>query len=126
MVTPKQPIILVVDDDSDLLRLMKRGFEQKGYTVVARRTAPDKAEVDRIGPSVIFMDVGLGAENGAALCHALKRGGSATGQHVVLISGHPQNILEVEAASALADGCITKPFKMGALTDLATYYAPLN
>lgn len=122
----RNPTILVVDDDSDLLELMKRGFEREGYHVVARGTPPAKEEVEHIDPALIIMDVGLGDENGAALCHAIKRDGIRTDHHVVLISGHPRELLDMEAGSALADEAVSKPFNMHTLLDLAAYYAPVN
>jgi CheY-like chemotaxis protein len=118
----ERPTILLVDDDEDLLMMMRTSFERAGYNVVARRSAPARDEVEQLGPSVIFMDVELEQDNGAALCHALKRGGVNMDQRIILISGHAENTLSQEALSALADGCITKPFNMLSLHELAAFY----
>jgi CheY-like chemotaxis protein len=118
----ERPTILLVDDDEDLLMMMRTSFERAGYNVVARKSAPARDEVEQLGPSVIFMDVELESDNGAALCHALKRGGVNMDQHIILISGHAENTLSQEAMSALADGCISKPFNMISLHELAAFY----
>ena len=106
--------------------MMRTSFERAGYNVVARKSAPAKDEVEQLGPSVIFMDVELESDNGAALCHAIKRGGVNADQHIILISGHAENTLNQEAMSALADGCISKPFNMISLHELAAFYSRPN
>jgi len=126
MNTTERPTILLVDDDEDLLMMMRTSFERAGYRVVARKSAPAKDEVEQLGPSVIFMDVELQEDNGAALCHAIKRGGDHGDQHIILISGHAENTLSQEAMSALADGCIQKPFNMISLHEMAAFYTRVN
>ena len=119
----ESPIIMLVDDDEDLLSLMKTGLEERGYRVDARTTAPRKEDITGLNPAVIFMDIGLRDENGAALCRAIKHDARATGTPVILISAHDDALLHQEAASGLADGCLRKPFSMEELHALAAQYA---
>jgi DNA-binding response OmpR family regulator len=114
--------ILLVDDDQDLLMLMKAGLETQGYTVLTRTSAPCRSEIEELAPAVVFMDVNLQKDNGAALCSAIKRDGHSAHPPVILISGHGEEELRQEAASSLADGCVMKPFEMHALVDLAEFY----
>ena len=114
---------MLIDDDEDLLALMKASFEHKGYTVDARTTAPRREEILGTRPAVIIMDVSLKGENGAALCHAIKQDPGAGRTPVILISGHDADLLHEEAASGHADGCVTKPFTMQELHDLAALHA---
>ena len=113
---------MLIDDDQDLLSLMKTSLEQQGYLVEARTSAPCREDISDTSPAVIFMDICLENENGAALCRAIKKDALATGTPVILISGHDDDLLHEEAASGLADGCIGKPFQMAELHDLAAYY----
>jgi CheY-like chemotaxis protein len=115
------PTILLVDDDQDLLALMTDVLEQHGYRVHARTDAPGNAEIAQIAPALIFMDIGLKNENGAALCHAIKR--DAQGIPVVLISGHDDAQLHQEATAGLADDRLHKPFTAEDLLELAARYA---
>src|SRR6185436_14321250 len=93
------PTIMLVDDDEDLLSLMKTGFQKHGYAVDARTTAPRREDITDGDPAVIIMDIGLEDENGAALCRAIKRDARAIGTPVILISGHDDAELHQEAAS---------------------------
>lgn len=117
------PLILLVDDDQDLLELMSQALKKDGHRVKTMSTAPGHDELERIRPALIFMDVELGEENGAALCHAVKRDAALFGA-VVLISGHPDDLLRTEAAAGGADAFLAKPFSMKALRDWANYYIP--
>lgn len=113
--------ILLVDDDQDLLQLMKNTLEKDGHHVETLSTAPSHEDLVRLRPNLVFMDVELGSENGAALCHAVKHDAAAVGA-VVLISGHADDLLRSEAAMGGADAFLAKPFNMQALRDWATFY----
>lgn len=115
--------ILLVDDDVDLLALMSKSLEKQGFHVEARRTAPSAADLHRLHPAIVFMDVELGQENGAAVCHAMKHHGDGP-RPVILMSGHAPDVLRTEAAMGQADGCLTKPFRLEQLRSWVAYYAP--
>lgn len=72
MPSPTRPVIMLVDDDADLLGLLRSTLEKEGYRVEARTSAPGRQDILDVDPSMIFMDVGLSEENGAALCRAIK------------------------------------------------------
>ncbi len=115
------PTILLVDDDTDLLHLMKATLEKDGHRVETLTDAPSHEDLVRLHPSLIFMDVELGLENGAAICRALKHD-PAVGGPVVLISGHADELLRSMADIGGADAFLTKPFKMRELREQAAYY----
>ncbi len=122
MAHKSSPSVLLVDDDQDLLQLMKTGLEDKGYTVHARASAPCRTEMRLMDPAVVFMDVNLPGENGAALCSSIKRDSHSPHPPVILISGVGEGELRASTGSSLADGCLVKPFAMGSLLALAEYY----
>ena len=122
METTPRSNILLVDDDQDLLQLMKTTLEKDGHHVETCSTAPSHADLVRLRPNLVFMDVELGKENGAAICYAVKHDAAAVGA-VVLISGHADDLLRSEAEIGGADAFLAKPFNMRALRDWATYYA---
>jgi len=119
--TTTTPTILLVDDDVDLLQLMKTTLEKDGHHVETLSDAPSHDDLVRLRPGLIFMDVELGTENGAAICHALKHDPSVGGP-VVLISGHADELLRSMADIGGADAFLTKPFNMRALREQAAYY----
>lgn len=117
------PVILLVDDDQDLLDLMSQALAKDGHSVVTMNHAPSHQDIERVRPALIFMDVELGEENGAALCHAVKSDAELFGA-VVLISGHTDDRLRTEADAGGADAFLAKPFSMKALREWANYYIP--
>ena len=116
------PCILLIDDDIDLLQLMKSTLEKDGFVVEAMSQAPSREDLRRLRPDLIFLDVEIGAENGAALCHSIKHDHEQA-RPVVLISGHAGDTLRSEAACGLADGFLAKPFSMRELREKAAYFA---
>jgi DNA-binding response OmpR family regulator len=114
--------ILLVDDDPDLLQLMKTGLEKRGYTVLARATAPCREEIAEMDPALVFMDVNLQQENGAALCSSIKRDRYSPHPAVILISGLEEGELRVSTEGSLADGWLVKPFALRSMFALAEYY----
>lgn len=124
MILPDRPLIMLVDDDTDLLLLLEATLLAEGYAVDARTDAPGRGDITAVQPSLLFLDVGLLEENGAALCRAIKEDFGAT-LPVVLMSGHADDQLHQEAALAHADACLTKPFGQQEVRALAAYYAPV-
>ena len=121
----KEPTIMVVDDDADLLFMMKAALERDGFKVNARSTPPNWIELGAIDPDLIFMDVNMPPRNGASVCKAIKENMNRTGPAIVLISAHAADQLEKEARISHADAFLTKPFSHAALKQLAHRYVRL-
>lgn len=113
--------VMVVDDDPDLLGMMKRTLERGGFTVAARSEPPDWKDLEEAAPAVVFMDIRLGKADGTQACAAIKGNKRSAGLPVILISGEDQ--LDKRARSCRADGYLSKPFKPQLLLDLAAHYA---
>lgn len=114
--------ILLVDDDADLLGLMSQALTDAGHRVETRSTAPSREDLIELRPDVVFLDVELDQENGAAICHAVKHSTNAVGA-VVLMSGHAVDDLRSEAAIGQADAFMQKPFSLRTLQEWADHFA---
>ena len=125
MNTAAHPTIMLVDDDADLLGLLRSTLEKEGYTIDARTSAPRRQDIADVRPSMIFMDIGLSEENGAALCRAIKDDFGAA-LPIILISGMEEGTLKREADSCHADGYISKPVNPRLLLTLARHYTTTN
>jgi DNA-binding response OmpR family regulator len=122
MTTAAAKSILLVDDDQDLLQLLTAGLENQGYHVLARANVPCREEIAAMDPALVFMDINLQQENGAALCSAIKRDGHGPHPAVILISGLGEGELRVSTEASRADGWLVKPFAMRSMFALAEYY----
>jgi two-component system KDP operon response regulator KdpE len=99
--------ILVVDDDPDILRVVRRAREAHGYDVaVAEDGQTARAQADLLLPDVVLLDLVLPDVVGIELCEALL----APGRSVVVLSAVEDERWKVLALDAGADDYVTKPF----------------
>lgn len=119
---PQRPV-LIVDDDPDILFTSRLLLERNGFAVETRTHCPDWTELSALHPSVVFMDINLGVENGMQACAAIKRNPRLFNLPVILISGMDDVRLADAAAECHADGFLTKPYGSSLLVDLARHYA---
>ena len=105
--------ILVVDDDTQLLRALRINLRARQYEV---DLAPDGSTAltaaARHPPDLVILDLGLPDLDGIEVIHAL-RGWSST--PIVVLSARGAQAEKVTALDAGADDYITKPFGMDEL-----------
>lgn len=111
MVKPK---ILVVDDDRDILVLLRKRLELEGYEVF---TVSEGEEVIRQVKlhnfALIVLDIVMPSMNGLDICKAIRDYVSAP---ILLLSAKDREIDKVVGLELGADDYITKPFSIDELT----------
>ncbi|MEA2156424.1 MAG: hypothetical protein QOE11_2564 [Solirubrobacteraceae bacterium] len=103
-----RPTVLVVEDDTELRRLLLRGLGEEGFDVVmaADATAAIRHAESRMDLAII--DVGLPDADGRDLCQALRaRGFSAP---VLFLTARDAVTDRVSGFNAGGDDYVTKPF----------------
>ena len=107
-------VVLVVDDDRDLRRLVKRLLEPLGYVVLEAATAADALSLaGREPPTVVLLDVLLPDMPGYEVCREL-RDAYADDIAIVFLSGKRTEEFDRTAGMLLgADDYIVKPFMPG-------------
>jgi len=107
----KHKHILVIDDNEDILFMLKAMLNFKGYTVSVKENTDNlKTFIKQLSPDVILMDMLLSGADGREICRSLKADPEIAKIPVVMISAHPQAKEECEAAGA--DFFLAKPFEM--------------
>ena len=100
--------VLVVDDDTRLLRTLHITLTARGYDVL---TAPDGAAALRVAarhhPDVVVLDLGLPDIDGLDVLRALRERSSVP---VVVLSARTDSSDKVHALDRGADDYVTKPF----------------
>jgi two-component system KDP operon response regulator KdpE len=100
--------ILVVDDDSQITRVLKTVLEGQGYAV---RTAADGLSAREIvadwKPDLVLTDLCMPRVNGIELCRRIR---VLTTAPIIVLSVKDVERAKVEALDAGADDFITKPF----------------
>jgi DNA-binding response OmpR family regulator len=100
--------ILVVDDNSDNLRLLATILNESQYTPNGERAL---ATIHKEAPDLILLDVMMPVMDGFEVCRLLKADKKTNGIPVIFISALDEIIDKVKAFSMGGVDYITKPFK---------------
>ena len=107
--------ILIVDDQTDVLDVLKEALEMEGYTVNALSYTEDIVRsVNQYQPDLVMLDFLLAGINGGEHCHFLKTNPLTSHIPVIMLSGYPR-VLE-SLGNYGADAFIAKPFGLEQLT----------
>ena len=106
--------ILVVDDDEDILILLKSYFTINGYAVKTTTTCDEGLEIFyNFNPHLVLLDVNVGNVDGRIMCKTIKS--QAAHQHipVILMSANPDMLVPFAAFGAAT--VMEKPFNLSQL-----------
>lgn len=112
-----KPSIIVVEDDADILQLIRHHLEAAGYLARPYATATGVvAAAEKSPPALFLLDIMLPGMSGLELARRIRESGNLA--HVPLIfvtakSAEAEKVLGLEAG---ADDYITKPFSPRELT----------
>jgi CheY-like chemotaxis protein len=105
--------IMVVDDDESILDLVQMVLEDEGYSVVlARNGAEALAQLDRISPALILLDMRMPEMDGWEFAEAYRQAQARTAPIVVITAARDA---AERAAQVKADGYVGKPFDLDEL-----------
>jgi DNA-binding response OmpR family regulator len=103
--------ILVVDDESDILFLLKSLFSIKGFDVRVTLTCDEGLDIFySFKPDLVLLDVNVGTSDGRIMCRTIKAQADYLHIPVILISANLQGLLTY--ADYGADAYVEKPFKL--------------
>jgi DNA-binding response OmpR family regulator len=104
--------VLIVDDDTVILRLLEVNFEMEGFLVRTAVDGQEGLEVARAeAPDIIISDVMMPRMNGLELVATLKSDPATAAIPVILLSAKAQ-VSDIKAGlDAGADDYVTKPFE---------------
>jgi two-component system KDP operon response regulator KdpE len=112
-VTGDGPLVLVIDDEPPIRRLLRTSLVAQRYRVVEAATAAEglmRVRADR--PDAVLLDLGLPDEDGIGVIRTL-RGFSKV--PIIVLSSRGDEAGKIEALDLGADDYVTKPFGMGEL-----------
>jgi type II secretory ATPase GspE/PulE/Tfp pilus assembly ATPase PilB-like protein/CheY-like chemotaxis protein len=114
--TRKGAMVLLVDDEDQLRRVMKDLLERQGYSVVeARDGAQALDEVDRHAPDIIILDLNLPGVDGYSVLSQLRSRPATRQLPIIVLTAKGDEDNEVRVLQLGADDFLTKPFRAKAL-----------
>jgi len=100
--------VLLVDDDRELLELLRFALRRAGLDTIVAHDSPTALHLfDAEHPDVVVLDVNLGAWNGFELLQELRRGGDVP---VIMLTAHGAEEDKIRGLELGADDYMTKPF----------------
>jgi DNA-binding response OmpR family regulator len=107
--------ILIVDDDKDLLEVVKTLLDRKGFEVAIHSDIENLTDIVRgFKPQLVLLDVFLNGVDGLEVCRRLKLSPYFRNIPVVIFSSYPR-IGETAIYEFGADDFIAKPFEINEL-----------
>jgi two-component system, OmpR family, response regulator len=118
--------VLLVDDESDVTRILSKRLERRGYECAAAANGQEALEaMQQYAYSVVIMDVKMPVMDGMSALQHIHSQWPAT--KVILLSGHADMQLAVQAMSDGAFGYLMKPVDLEELLfkieDAATQFS---
>ena len=109
--------ILVVDDEREILELVKYNLAKEGYNVVCVETGEDALNAARLKlPDLVLLDLMLPGVDGLEVCRKLKADPKTQEIPVVMLTAKGGEADIVAGLELGADDYVTKPFSPRVLT----------
>ena len=103
-------VVLVVDDDPAIRRVLDTGLRARDYTVVTAATGSEGVDLAAVEqPDVVILDLGLPDFDGVEVCRRIRGWSNVP---IIVLSAHGMEERKVEALDEGADDFVTKPFNM--------------
>ncbi len=105
--------ILIIEDESDLIKLLKYNLEKEGFRVsYATDGSIALAEVRRDPPDLVILDLMLPGLDGLEVCRQLRRSDKFSRIPVLMLSARSEEADRIVGLELGADDYVTKPFSM--------------
>ncbi|MEW6358203.1 MAG: response regulator [Planctomycetota bacterium] len=103
--------ILVVEDEEDILELVRYNLAKEGYRVIGAVSGEEAlAKVKAEPPDLVVLDLMLPGVDGLEVCKALKSDPKTAGIPVVMLTAKGEESDIVTGLELGADDYVTKPF----------------
>ena len=104
--------ILVVDDEQDLLEILKFNLETEGYEVATATSAEEALHLNLSDFNLLLLDVMMGGMSGFAMARKLKDNPSTAAIPIIFLTARDTENDTLTGFSLGADDYISKPFSI--------------
>jgi len=108
----KIPKILIVDDDPDIIEILRYNLSLAGYEVKAASNGKEAIKKAKIFiPEIILLDVMMPEMDGIEACRLIREIPSLSNSRIIFLSARNEDYTQLSAFDAGADDYISKPVK---------------
>lgn len=111
--TRPEPVVLIIDDEAQIRRFLRAGFELEGFHVVeAENAEAGLRQATLRSPELIVVDLGLPDQDGSAVVERVR---SWSAVPIIVLSVRASEDEKVRLLELGADDYVVKPFGMAEL-----------
>lgn len=123
IVADEAPVILVVEDETDLAEETAELFDSFGHVAACAGTIEDALSKLRTCPSLkgVLVDLGLGTESGLDLIRRIADEPALAARQIkfLVLSGRVPDAEEIAALPIMPSGCLSKPARISDIVNFA-------
>ena len=106
-----QETVLIIEDEKNILELVKYNLEQEGYSVLTASRGDQGLELARKSrPSLLILDLMLPEIDGLTICKTLKNNEKTSGIPIIMLTAKSAETDKIVGLELGADDYVTKPF----------------
>ena len=104
--------ILIIDDDPDIIEILKFNLENEGYKVISAVNGKEALKLaDEHLPQLIILDLMMPVMDGIETCERLRMDKKFNNSVIMFLSARGEDYSQVAAFESGADDYVTKPIK---------------
>ncbi len=105
--------VLAIDDEENILELLKLSLDSYGYNVLTASTGMDGiGKIANEKPDIILLDLMLPDIDGSQLCRMIRLNEESRSIPIIMLSAKSKEEDKIEGLKVGADDYITKPFSI--------------
>lgn len=103
--------ILIVDDEPNIVMSLEFLMKKAGFEVAVAVDGEDAlAQVARLNPDLVLLDVMMPKKSGYEVCEALRSDPARAGMKIVMLTAKGRDTEVAKGIALGADAYVTKPF----------------
>ena len=108
--------ILIVDDEPDILDILKYNLEKEGYQITKAKDGEEaiKKAYNDI-PDLILLDIMMPKKDGIEVCRELRKDNKFSSTYIMFLTARDEEYSEVAGFDVGADDYVVKPIRPGSL-----------
>ena len=104
--------ILIVDDEEDIVELLKYNLEKEGYECATAHNGIDALEtLKSFKPNLVLLDIMMPEMDGIETCVRIREQSEYNGVYIVFLTARSEEYSELAGFESGADDYIAKPIK---------------